>query len=766
VKRSPASAPHGDGALRGQAGRRFILSSPGWAILLFLLALAPRLPGLRLFLTTDEPFFVQEAAQVSGALLRGDFQGTYWHFYPGVTISWLNGLGLGTQWLLARITGMTVQPFEAYAQRNILDLILAARLPYVLLAAAGVAGFYLLARRLVGQRVALLGALFIAFDPFFLAHSRVAHGDAPVTVFIGLSAMAFLVYLQATSLRAASEVPGAEKRQAEGGRRWLILSAVMAALAALTKAPGPFMVLFVILVGVGDWLITSRFSFSGGDSPAGKGWRIRPLDWRLARRRLIDLVLWGGVAALFFVALWPAMWVDPVGTLVRMLNETFGKVEEGHLVFFMGEPTLNPGPRFYPYVISLRLTPITLIGMLASGLMVIGKLVDWEIGRLGDWKIGRLGDWKIGRWVEWKIGGQRDASQGHFMAAAWFWVFIVALLLFGDLSPKKQDRYLLPLFPFLDLLAAFAFVKISESANGQMGKWTNTQHATRSTQYALRIALPLLLLIVHALPVLTAYPYYLAYFNPLLGGLPRAVETTLVGWGEGMEQAAAYLNQRPDADQLYVAAVPAQTFLPYFRGKGENFYTNDVALRADYVVLYMSQLQRLAPSPEIVRYFRAMDAEHTVYVRGVPYAWIYPGPKLITSDVPSTVNITNVGFSDQLRLAGYQISKTESPVSSLEVVLCWHALAPMNTDYSVSVRLVAPDGTWVAQHDGWPAGGLLPTSQWRLGDYVRDAHSMALPASVAPGEYALQVVIYDAATGTALNEPLTVTTLRLEGASP
>jgi hypothetical protein len=783
MKHSPVPALYQDRALQVQAGRRSILSPAGWAVLLFLLALAPRLPALRLFLTTDEPFFVQEAAEVSTALLRGDFQGTYWHFYPGVTISWLNGLGLGTQWLLARITGLTAQPFDAYTQRNILDLILAARLPYVLLAAVGVAGFYLLARRLLGHRVALLGALFIAFDPFFLAHSRVAHGDAPVTVFMGLSALAFFVYLQATSLRGASGAPGVERKQAGRGRPWLIFSGVMGALAALTKAPGQFMLLFVITVGVGDWLITSRLSFPRGDPQVGKGRRIRPLDWRLARRRLTDLVLWGVVAALLFVALWPAMWVDPVGTIVRMLNETFGKVEQGHLVFFMGQPTLNPGPWFYPYVISLRLTPIVLIGALASALLVIGRLVDW--------KVGRLGDWAIGKWVEWKTNGQRDASRGHFMAAAWFWVFIVALLLFGDLSPKKQDRYLLPIFPFLDLLAAFAFVKVSKSASRQISKWTNTQHATRNTQHAIRIILPFLLLIIHALPTLTAYPYYLAYFNPLLGGLPRALETTLVGWGEGMEQAAAYLNQCPDADQLYVAAVPAQTFLPYFRGKGENFYTNDVALRADYVVLYVSQVQRLAPSPEIVRYFRAMDAEHTVYVGGVPYAWIYPSPKLITGEMPSGAILANVGFGDQLRLAGYQISNPQSPLaypparpgsrqraggqaistpdfptSNLEIVLYWHALAPMSTDYTVSVRLVAPDGTWVAQHDSWPAGGLLPTSQWRLGDYVSDAHSLALPASVVPGEHALQVVVYDAVTGAALNEPLTVTTLTLEGASP
>ena len=42
--------------------------------------------------------------------------------------------------------------------------------------------------------MALLGALFIAFDPFYLAHSRVAHGDAPVAVFMSLSALTFFIY--------------------------------------------------------------------------------------------------------------------------------------------------------------------------------------------------------------------------------------------------------------------------------------------------------------------------------------------------------------------------------------------------------------------------------------------------------------------------------------------------------------------------------------------------------------------------------------------
>jgi 4-amino-4-deoxy-L-arabinose transferase-like glycosyltransferase len=668
------------------------VSPIGWAILLFGAALIPRLPGLRLFLTTDEPFFVQQAANVIVAFLRGDFAGTYWHFYPGVTISWLGGLGLAGQWLLARLAGTSSQPLAAASQGRILDVLVGVRMPFALLTAAGVAGFYLLGRRLLGHRAACLGALFVAFDPFFLAHSRVMHGDAPVSVFMGLSTMALFVHLRAASPRQ--------------GRRWLLASALMGGLAALTKAPGQFMALFVVLLLAGDWLLGS--------------WRRRHIDRNLAAQRLKDVVLWGVVAALVFVALWPAMWTEPLGSLTRMLDETFAKVEEGHLIFFMGQPVLRPDIWFYPYVIPFRLTPVTSVAALASLVLVVAGLG----GRLA-----QRGD---------------TLRSGAYAAAGLLWLFVVSLLLFGELSPKKQDRYLLPLFPILDMLAAFAVVQVAEWAAGRR------QVAGRAAQHAFLVGLPLALLLLHGFPAVSDYPYYLAYFNPLMGGLPRAVETTLVGWGEGMEQAAAYLNGRPDARQLYVAAVPAQTFLPYFEGSGENFYTNDVALRADYVVLYLSQVQRLAPSPEIVRHFQAMEPEHVVTVQGMPYAWIYPGPRLITAQVPAGATLANVGFGGQIRLAGFRIEDATRP----QVALYWHALAPIGENYTVSVRLVAADGTWLAQQDSWPADGLLPTSQWRPGDYVRDVHKLDAP----PGADAdrLQIVVYNAASGEPLSGPVDV----------
>jgi hypothetical protein len=68
------------------------------------------------------------------------------------------------------------------------------------------------------------------------------------------------------------------------------------------------------------------------------------------------------------------------------------------------------------------------------------------------------------------------------------------------------------------------------------------------------------------------------------------------------------------------------------------------------------------------------------------------------------------------------------------------------------VRVLAPDGTWLAQHDGWPADGLLPTSQWRQGDYVQDIHTLEVPAGAMVDR--VQVVVYDAASGQPLSAPI------------
>ncbi|MBI1879692.1 MAG: hypothetical protein HYR94_15970 [Chloroflexi bacterium] len=725
------------------------------AILLFGVALAPRLLGLGRFLTSDENtniFFA--GSDVIVAFLRGDFRSTYWHFYPGVTMSWLDALGMAGQYLLAWLSGANLPPFSQYVYGDILSLLVANRLPYAILTAAAVPAIYWLGRQLLPDRVALLGALFLAFDPFYLAHSRVAHGDAPLAVFMSLSALTFLIFAVRFSYSTIQRINANQSFLSSfilHPSSFLAASAILGALAALTKAPGPFMAIFIMGMSViyagmelyqvagGRLQVTSSHTADASRStPHAPRFTLHapcltPETSHILTRWLGVVITWGLVSLAVFIFLWPAMWVDPVGTVERMLTETAGKVDEGHLVYFFGQPTLDPGPWFYLYVIPFRMTPVVLIGAFLSLVTLIPK-----------------------------IGSPATSEQNFLLrrfTPLFLWLFTVSLLLFGILSPKKQDRYLLPLFPFLDLLAAVGWLGLFELIYYFIHSKSSSKPLRFSILYlpsTIYYLLSSIFLLFHAAPVLTYFPYYLTYFNPLMGGPVRAAQTMLMGWGEGMEQVAAYLNTKPNADHLYVASTPSQTLLPYFAGTGENFYTNDIALRADYVVLYLAQMQRLAPSPEIVTYFQAQPPEKIITIQDVPYAKIYPGPKFILADIPADAISINIGLGDVIRLAGYTLQSPTPNLQSPTLTLYWHALAPLLTNYTISVRARAADGRLLAQHDSWPVNGLLPTTLWRQGDYVIDTYTLDIPPASRTQLDHFEIVVYNAETTEPLGAPLTL----------
>ena len=102
------------------------------------------------------------------------------------------------------------------------------------------------------------------------------------------------------------------------------------------------------------------------------------------------------------------------------------------------------------------------------------------------------------------------------------------------------------------------------------------------------------------------------------------------------------------------------------------------------------------------------------------------------------------------------------PGQELTVTLTWQATAPIDRQINTSFRLVDSGGNVVAQHDGPPTRGIIPTNLF-FATPLPDSKTLSLPADLATGEYQLQVVAYDVVTVTPLSEPLVVGTVEISG---
>lgn len=316
-------------------------------------------------------------------------------------------------------------------------------------------------------------------------------------------------------------------------------------------------------------------------------------------------------------------------------------------------------------------------------------------------------------------------------------ICILLFTLFISFGATKFDRFLLPIFPLIDIVAALGLYKLAKVISARWGKPAK--------------ALALSTLIVQAGFALPQHPYFLSFYNALVGGPAQAPQVLFIGWGEGFEQAAGYLNAKENATELKVAAQYPASFGPYFVGQTlamSKIYPTDIWpwLPADYIVFYINGAQRNVPDPDVVSYFRSLELEHTIRAKGLEYAWIYRGPQFILSEAPTPQYPAQVDLTGKALFLGYDLYRpAELDVRSgdtLQVTVYWRCLKKMGEDYSVYVRLKDEAGHLWGQTDDWPAKGFLPTSQWKEGMIVRDKYSIETLPGTPPGNYRLEIGMY------------------------
>jgi hypothetical protein len=408
------------------------------------------------------------------------------------------------------------------------------------------------------------------------------------------------------------------------------------------------------------------------------------------------------------------MWVRPVEILTKMYVVTFRMASEGHELplFYRGDiVTGDPGAFFYPVTYLWRTTPVTLIGLALA------------VAALGMPRAKLL----------------RPRTRDPLLLLL---LFGVLFTVFIGLGAKKFDRYLLPAYPPLELVAGAGWFA---AAN-----WLRHQRPSMT-----RFAAPGLVAIAIGVQAVTAglaYPYALSYYNPLLGGVDAATETMMVGWGEGLDQVAEYLNARPEPEEVQVLTRVWPSSLSYFL-EGDLIFTKfaedmrTVAawLRSDFYVLYLTEMQRGMIPKDIARYFANREPAMIALVQGVPYAYVYdlqdePLPAYLVANDPCATD-----FGETVRFLAYSGGdETARPGDETKVTVYFQTLVPIEQAMRVRLRLLSKNGRLISADEAM----LHPSSN--SGTIQELGYEFVIPRGMSPKSSRFALTVYDPITGNAV----------------
>ena len=651
------------------------------AIGLILLMAVPRLTSLNQYLIVDEADRWRWAKEFSLALQRGDLAGTLvGDGYPGIVPVWLESI-----WIFGEASRRSLSEGQWIGQPGLYHLLhewdrteylSQQRLPIVLFNTGIALAIIWAVWRLFGRRVALVSGLLIALDPFYLSDSRVNRAEAVITGLMTLSILFLIFYYQ------------------QPRWRYVIISGVLGGLSFLTKIQA-----LAILPIVATTALLIFLKDESGKSIKSKDFILLPSAFSL---------IWLLAAAFTWLLLWPSMWVTPLETLTLVYDYTTRKVgSEGVNLFFLGQTyqDADPGLLFYPVVFLMRITPLVLLGLIGAGLRFTLCTLRPMFGLT----------------KPPKLSADPFTVPGSLILV----IYVLLYSLIMTVGSHKQDRYLMPVFLSLDILAALGLVYLWTWAGSKL--LVRLRPATQKISQGLVLAG---LIIVQVATVLPHHPYYYSYFNPIFGGGQTAVKTLRIGWGEGMDQVGAYLGTKPNSRDLVVSSRFTHNMLN-FRGELIALGPDGRWTQADYIVLYIQQVQRrVDPSPEFIDYFMARPPEKVITIGSIDYAWIYPIP----FSVPANPQISL--FPGRAALLGYSWEPSQPPSgrNHPSIRLLWQNLG-LTADRTLVARL-----NGVKAQTNWslcrPEANFSQQAQ-TMAAYVENLCSPAIE-TLPPGAYSVE----------------------------
>ncbi|HID63843.1 MAG TPA: phospholipid carrier-dependent glycosyltransferase [Anaerolineae bacterium] len=122
-------------------------------------------------------------------------------------------------------------------------------------------------------------------------------------------------------------------------------------------------------------------------------------------------------------------------------------------------------------------------------------------------------------------------------------------------------------------------------------------------------------------------------------------------------------------------------------------------------------------------------------------------PRKITPPLPIQ-HPQQATLGQGIRFLGYDLHHSPfKPGGQVYLTLYWQALDKIDDDYTVFTHLLDSEGRLQAQKDNPPVHGLLPTSAWEVGEIIQDRYIIPLPPDLPPGDYQIEVGMYQLETG-------------------
>lgn len=179
--------------------------------------------------------------------------------------------------------------------------------------------------------------------------------------------------------------------------------------------------------------------------------------------------------------------------------------------------------------------------------------------------------------------------------------------------------------------------------------------------------------------------------------------------------------------------------------RGSSDRGGDVPLGAYFAGLqpgrYTARLY-LAASTQVVGEPIPLFGFDITHDRNITNVWTRDRQMQAVSAIHPTASI-NVRVGNDVVMMGYTLLPSRLKAgATVDIIVWWRSIRDGLDERSVLVHFVDAAGTKLAQADGPPAAGSMPTGRWRAGSTIIDVRRLTLPVDLSAGEYALLVGMY------------------------